>query len=99
MGSGLGHSSGRPPWHAWYKTARWQALRSRVFLRDLFTCRKCGVLIQHPPDRVADHIEPHRGNPALFWSEENVATLCKPCHDRVKQAEEQATKHQRGTWH
>lgn len=37
---------------------------------------------------VADHVQPHRGNLELFWSEGNLRTLCKPCHDRDKQSEE-----------
>jgi 5-methylcytosine-specific restriction protein A len=35
---------------------------------------------------------PHRGDPALFWPDANVQTLCKPCHDRRKQAEESAAR-------
>lgn len=27
----------------------------------------------------------------LFWCDTNLQTLCKPCHDRVKQAEERRT--------
>ncbi|MHC2375665.1 hypothetical protein ACVIHA_000040 [Bradyrhizobium liaoningense] len=34
-----------PPWKRWYKTARWQALRIEIFVRDLFTCQcGCGVI-------------------------------------------------------
>lgn len=39
---------------------------------------------------VVDHIEAHRGDMALFWDRNNWQTLCKPCHDSVKQAEEAA---------
>ena len=41
---------------------------------------------------VADHIEPHRGDPVLFWSRANLQCLCKPCHDSTKQAEEARTR-------
>lgn len=37
---------------------------------------------------VADHIQPHRGDMALFLSEANLQSLCKPCHDGHKQAQE-----------
>lgn len=87
------------PWRKWYKTTRWRALRLRIFLRDLYTCRKCG----HPEGDtsllVCDHIIPHRGDEHMFWDETNLQTLCKTCHDTVKQSEEQATIHQRGVWH
>jgi hypothetical protein len=26
----------------------------------------------------------------LFWDEQNLQCLCKPCHDRLKQKEERA---------
>jgi 5-methylcytosine-specific restriction protein A len=89
------------PWKAWYKTARWQALRLRVFVRDGFTCqhRGCGRLEGDTSKLVCDHIEPHRGSEHLFWDEANLQTLCRPCHDSVKQAEEQASLHTRGVWY
>lgn len=37
---------------------------------------------------VVDHIEPHRGDMRLFWDSTNWQTLCRPCHDSVKKAEE-----------
>lgn len=48
---------------------------------------------------VCDHIQPHRGNWYLFWDETNLQTLCKRCHDKIKQSEEQVTLHQRGVWY
>lgn len=38
---------------------------------------------------VVDHIKPHRGNSALFWSPENWQSLCTP-HHSVKSATEDA---------
>jgi 5-methylcytosine-specific restriction endonuclease McrA len=74
----------------WYKTARWQKLRMRILVRDLFTCqwRGCGRVVADTSQLVADHREPHRGDEALFWDENNLWTLCKPCHDSAKQREE-----------
>lgn len=82
-----GHSRQAEPWRAWYNLARWQRLRVRVFVRDSYTCQMngCGQVVARP---IADHIKRHSGDPALFWAEDNVQTLCKPCHDRIKQAEE-----------
>ena len=48
----------------------------------------CGRIEVDTSQLVADHKRPHRGDPELFWAPTNVQTLCKPCHDRVKQAEE-----------
>lgn len=78
------------PWRRWYKLARWRALRWDVLVRDLFTCRRCGLVLAETSQLVADHIRPHRGDEALFWDDANLQCLCKACHDRDKQAEERA---------
>ncbi len=93
------HSRAAPAWRRWYHTARWKALRLLIFARDLYECRKCGAVEANTALLVCDHIKPHRGDEALFWDEANLQTLCKACHDRDKQREEQATLHQRGVWH
>ncbi|MBN9035473.1 MAG: HNH endonuclease [Rhizobiales bacterium] len=89
---------GAQPWRAWYKTARWQALRWRVLVRDLFTCRMCKRIEADTSRLVADHVAPHRGDERLFWDETNLQCLCKDCHDRVKQADERASIQTRGVW-
>lgn len=103
LGFGVPAPKPEPVWKAWYKTAEWRALRKRVFVRDSYTCRRCGRICAsaYPADDspVADHVEPHRGNRQLFFDESNVQTLCKsPCHDKVKQAEEQTSRHCTGVW-
>ena len=75
-------------WRQWYKTKRWQRLRWLVLVRDQFTCRMCGALEASTRLLVADHVQPHRGDAALFWAEGNLQTLCKACHDGAKQAAE-----------
>lgn len=74
----------------WYKLARWQKLRMKVLIRDLFTCQMegCGRIEHNTSLLVADHKKAHRGDEALFWDERNLQCLCKPCHDRLKQREE-----------
>ncbi|MCV2877597.1 HNH endonuclease [Sedimentimonas flavescens] len=54
----------------------------------LFTCARCGRIESNTSALVADHKIPHRGDVDLFWSVSNLQCLCKPCHDRFKQAEE-----------
>jgi 5-methylcytosine-specific restriction endonuclease McrA len=80
------------PWRSWYKSARWRALRLVIFARDLYTCqwRGCGFTTADTSLLVADHVDPHRGDERLFWSTDNLQTLCKPCHDRHKQRAERA---------
>ncbi|KQX55472.1 HNH endonuclease [Ensifer sp. Root954] len=79
-------------WRKWYKTARWQKLRMQVLKRDLFTCQMvgCGRIEANTSQLVADHKIRHQGEEHLFWDENNLQCLCKPCHDRLKQKEERA---------
>ncbi|MFD0669710.1 HNH endonuclease [Ramlibacter sp. MAHUQ-53] len=37
---------------------------------------------------VVDHIEPHRGDQALFWRRSNWQALCSHHHNSAKQREE-----------
>lgn len=78
------------PWRKWYATTRWRKLRMAILTRDLFTCQRpeCGRTIADTSQLVADHKVPHRGDEALFWDEGNLQTLCRACHDGVKQREE-----------
>lgn len=75
------------PYKRWYKTARWQKLRWSVLVRDLFTCAMCGWSGPDTSKLVADHKDPHRGDPEKFWDPNNLQVLCKtPCHDSYKQS-------------
>lgn len=79
-------------WRKWYKTARWQKLRMQVLIRDRFTCQmaECGRVEGNTSQLVADHKIMHQGDEHLFWDEENLQCLCKPCHDGLKQRQEQS---------
>lgn len=84
-------------WRSWYKTARWQRLRLKVLQRDGYTCQATGALLvgKHPAPNspVVDHVRPHRGNPDLFWDEDNLQAVSKEYHDRVKQSIEKRGRH------
>jgi len=45
----------------------------------------CLQLDNVEPATVVDHITPHKGDPNLFWSPDNLQSLCAPHHDRHKQ--------------
>lgn len=115
--SSPGHRIGRPPiqtqqgprqhrdsapWRAWYKTARWRALRQEVLIRDAYTCRRTGVVCggkyPAPDSPVVNHKRPHRGSEALFWDITNLETVSKAVHDSTIQREEQSSLHHRGVW-
>jgi 5-methylcytosine-specific restriction protein A len=88
------------PWRNWYKTPGWAKLRHQVFLRDRYLCQRSQVLCigKHPAPNspVANHKQPHRGDPALFWDIDNIETVSKAVHDTLIQKEEQSTL--RGVW-
>ena len=79
-------------WRSWYKTARWQRLRKSVLIRDGYRCQQTGTLLvgkyPSPNSPVADHKTPHRGDPKLFWNMDNIQSVSKEYHDRVKQSME-----------
>lgn len=76
------------PWRRWYKTARWQKLRWRVLVRDLFTCQwpGCGKIEADTSKLHADHKVRHEGDEARFFDENGIETLCEHCHNSRKQA-------------
>jgi 5-methylcytosine-specific restriction protein A len=73
-------------YRTWYKTAIWQALRSRQLEIEPL-CRLCQAENTIKPATIVDHITPHRGNRKAFFSAP-LQSLCKWHHDSVKQSEE-----------
>jgi 5-methylcytosine-specific restriction protein A len=47
-------------------------------------CEICTANGHTTPADVVDHIQPHRGDRALFWDETNWQALCKMHHDSDK---------------
>jgi 5-methylcytosine-specific restriction endonuclease McrA len=71
-------------------TARWQRLRLQILQRDGYVCQQTGVALvgkyPAPDSPVVDHKIPHRGDPDMFWDEENLQAVSKEWHDREKQS-------------
>ncbi|WP_043750772.1 HNH endonuclease [Methylobacterium nodulans] len=74
------------PWRHWYWTARWRRI-AQAQLRDHPLCAMCSTDERPVAATVCDHVVPHRGDEHLFWEGE-LQSLCKPCHDGTKQAQE-----------
>lgn len=80
----------REPWRKWYKLKAWSALRHAQLSKEPL-CERCLIL----EDRIeaADtvhHREPHRGDRAKFHDANNLASVCKLCHDGEIQRGERA---------
>lgn len=90
MGAAATAAPVEPHYKAWYRTARWRALRWSVLVAAAFQCARCGAVDGTGRGLVADHRVPHRGDPVRFWDEAGLQCLCAGCHSRAKQAEERA---------
>ena len=65
-----------------YNTQAWRTLRKNHLIHNP-RCVMCGST----ENLTVDHIIDPRGNPGLFYEENNLQTLCKDCH-RLKTAQE-----------
>lgn len=70
---------------------RWRKARATYLASHPF-CVMCAKDGKRVKADVVDHIEPHRGDQAKFWSVENWAAMCAPCHNSRKQMLERSGK-------
>ena len=77
------------PWRHLYSTKRWHRLRWHQLQAEPL-CRYCAAMGRTTSATVVDHITPHKGDESLFHDPANLQSLCKPCHDSAKQAEEKS---------
>lgn len=56
-----------------------------TWLKQFPLCKLCIDVGVTTPATVVDHVTPHRGSAVLFWDRSNWQSLCKHCHDSVKQ--------------
>ncbi len=82
--------STEPAHKRWYKTARWQRIRTRQ-LQAAPLCQFCSERNRIEAATVCDHVEPHRGDETKFWSGP-WASLCASCHSGDKQRIEHGNK-------
>lgn len=70
-----------------YDTPRWRRLRAS-FLATHPLCMLCLRIGRDTMASVVDHIQPHEGDPELFWAVDNLQALCPPCHSAAKRMQE-----------
>lgn len=66
---------------------KWQKARAQ-YLAEHPLCVMCKAQGRVGAANVVDHIEPHRGDQALFWRRSNWQALCSHHHNSAKQREE-----------
>jgi 5-methylcytosine-specific restriction enzyme A len=64
-----------------YAGARWKALRAWQ-LRRAPLCVDCFKEGRIVPAHEVDHVVPHKGDLLLFYDQDNLQSLCRPCHSR-----------------
>lgn len=62
-------------------------MRERQLSREPL-CAYCMQVEEVTEATIVDHVEEHKGDESIFWDESNLQSLCKRCHDSVKQREE-----------
>jgi 5-methylcytosine-specific restriction endonuclease McrA len=74
----------KPEYKKLYNSSAWHRLRTRQ-LRDHPLCADHLEGGRTVVATIVDHKVPHRGSEVLFFDEDNLQSLCKPCHDAHKQ--------------
>jgi hypothetical protein len=69
-------------WRTWYQLERWRR-RRRLQLAVEPMCRLCARSGLAVPATIADHVEPHRGDPIAFCNGA-LQSLCERCHNSDK---------------
>ena len=67
--------------------SKWNRARKR-FLEKYPLCAECMKQGRYVKATDVDHIVPHRGDPRLFWDEENWQALCHSCHSKKTRNED-----------
>ncbi len=70
-----------PETKSMYNSPRWKAMRTKQ-LQDHPWCAACLSRNIYEPAEEVDHIRPHRGDPILFFDDQNLQSLSKQCHSR-----------------
>ena len=70
-----------PTYYKWYYRKSWLIIRANKLRRNPL-CEECerNHIMTHANE--VDHITPHKGDINKFFDEDNLQSLCEPCHSR-----------------
>lgn len=76
--------------------SQWAKIRRRILKRDKGLCQACLALGKYRPAKSVDHIKPkfEGGDDA----DENLQSLCKPCHDAKTASENRRARGSAEGW-
>lgn len=72
-----------------YNTKAWHRLRWHQLQAEPL-CRMCKSQGKIKEAEIVDHVDAHRGDEIKFFDPTNLQSLCKHCHDSVKQQMEKS---------
>lgn len=66
-----------------YKSRRWLIKRQSVLARDRYQCRECSRFGRAANASVVHHVWPVDEWPQFVWSDWNLISLCRTCHNSM----------------
>jgi 5-methylcytosine-specific restriction protein A len=69
-----------------YNTSRWRKLAALVIREQPF-CWYCGISKRDAGSLEVHHVEPPRGNEAVFFDRNNLVAVCRHCHQVITNKE------------
>lgn len=64
-----------------YQSPEWRAKRKEIFRRDNNECQRCKRLGKFSPADCVHHIKHLKDYPMLALDNDNLESLCSPCHN------------------
>ena len=65
-----------------YNSAAWKKCRELVLKRDNYLCVECLKAKKISPADMVHHIEELKDQPSKALDEDNLVSLCNPCHNQ-----------------
>lgn len=69
--------------NSFYKTKAWRTCREAILVRDHYLCQVCLKKGFLTPATIVHHIEHLSDNPDRAYDEDNLESVCAPCHNRL----------------
>lgn len=80
VGARDSYAGGNMDQHA---TRKWKAKREKILRRDGYRCQECAKYGRFTPAVEVHHIKHADTHPELFFSDENLVSLCRKCHNKM----------------
>lgn len=65
-----------------YKSKEWRKCREKILIRDHYLCQQCLRNGKLTTANTVHHIKPREDYPELALDEDNLESICPPCHNQ-----------------